>query len=56
MWTQRKLRSEIEVWFQGKKDTNQPIPTRKEAKLAFPTAPLKVIRAVIQSMKDTVSD
>ena len=56
VWTQRTLRNEIEDWLQEKKEANQPIPTRKEMKLAFPNAPLKVIRAVLQSMRDTVSD
>ena len=54
MWTQRTLRNEIEDWLQAKKNANQKPPTRKETKLAFPDAPLKVIRAALQSMKDTV--
>jgi len=56
VWTQRTLRNEIEGWLQGKKEANQRTPTRKETKLAFPNAPLKVIRAALQSMRDTVSD
>ena len=53
MWVQRALRNDIEAWVEKRKKDSSRLPTRKEAKAAFPDAPLKVIRKVLQSARDS---